>query len=317
MQSVPSGSRDARGSPLNAGAASATAGAAAAPTRIEPARKFRKYIDHDLSAMTDTKGGFLAREDDPFNKAMRWNELDTKDGEKKPSHMSEKEWERLRLLRELQRKKQGPFEPGLSSISLGAAGPASDKEERKRCRECGSWEIDWVWDEVFKVDVCGGCKEKYPEKYSLLTKTEVKDDYLLTDEECRDEELLPHLTKPNPHKSHWHDMMLFLRCQIEEYALGPKRWGSAEALDAEFERRLEQTKERKEKKFKKGLLELKRKTRGEQFRRAMHGDGPKGFGEKVAGGRHEHEWGASLTRPDGMTVKSCTECGMEVEEMTF
>ncbi|MBC9701198.1 MAG: DNA repair protein, partial [Leuconostoc sp.] len=225
-------------------------------TKIEPARKFRKYIEHDLSSMADTKGGFLAREDDPFNKGMRWSDLDTADGEKRPPHMSEKEWERLRLLRELRRNKSGPFEPGISALDQGA------NKERPQCRECNSLDVDFLWNEVFKVAVCGRCKEKMPEKYSLLTKTEVKDDYLLTDEECRDAELLPHLNKPNPHKSHWHDMMLFLRFQVEEYALGPKRWGSAEALDAEFEKRQKETKERKEKKFRKGLLDLKRKTRG-------------------------------------------------------
>ena len=260
--------------------------------------------------MADTKGGFLAREDDPFNKGMRWSDLDTADGEKRPPHMSEKEWERLRLLRELRRNKSGPFEPGISALDQGA------NKERPQCRECNSLDVDFLWNEVFKVAVCGRCKEKMPEKYSLLTKTEVKDDYLLTDEECRDAELLPHLNKPNPHKSHWHDMMLFLRFQVEEYALGPKRWGSAEALDAEFEKRQKETKERKEKKFRKGLLDLKRKTRGEQFRRARKGEGPKGFGDKV-GGRHEHEWGQSLERADGATVKRCEECGMEVEELEF
>lgn len=42
-------------------------------------------------------------------------------------------------------------------------------------------EIDFVWEEVFHIELCNKCKEKYPEKYSLLTKTECKQDYLLTD----------------------------------------------------------------------------------------------------------------------------------------
>jgi DNA-repair protein complementing XP-A cells len=137
--------------------------------RIEAARKFKKFVDHDFSKMTDTKGGFLSVEDDPFNKAFQGEEK----GEKRPEHVSLKEWERLRLIRELRRRKEGPFEPGLSVLA--------GEEQRKRCRECGSKEIDWVWEEVFGTRVCGGCKEKFPEKYSLLTKTEVKDDYLLTD----------------------------------------------------------------------------------------------------------------------------------------
>ena len=61
-------------------------------------------------------------------------------------------------------------------------------------------------------------------------------------------------------------MMLFLRYQVEGYAFGDK-WGSAEALDAEFERRETNKKVRKEAKFKEKLLDLKRKTRSEAFRR--------------------------------------------------
>lgn len=118
--------------------------------------------------MTDTKGGFLAVEDDPWNKALHTS----KEGEK-PAHMTLKEWERHQLLKGLRNRKEGPFEPGLSVLG----------GDNKKCRECKSLEIDFVWDEVFKCRVCNGCKEKFPEKYSLLTKTEAKEDYLITDRE--------------------------------------------------------------------------------------------------------------------------------------
>jgi DNA-repair protein complementing XP-A cells len=135
--------------------------------------------------------------------------------------------------------------------------------------------------------------------------------------ELKDPELLPHLNKPNPHKSHWHDMMLFLRYQVEEYAF-TKKWGSAEALDAEFEKREVDKKKRKEDKFKSKLNELKKKTRTEAYRRKMRSgvEGGK-FGDVVGGGRHEHEWGREVENEDGATVKTCNECGMEVEVMEF
>lgn len=120
--------------------------------------------------MTDTKGGFLSAEDDPWNKALH----STKDGEK-PAHMTLKEWERHQLLKGLRQRKEGPFEPGITRMGKGGNG--------KKCRECGSLEIDWQWEEVFKCLVCSRCKDKFPERYSLLTKTEAKDDYLLTDRE--------------------------------------------------------------------------------------------------------------------------------------
>jgi DNA-repair protein complementing XP-A cells len=135
---------------------------------IHVARKFKKYVDHDFSKMTDTKGGFLSVEDDPFNKALHAPE---KEGGK-PAHMTLKEWERHQLTKSLQRRKEGPFEPGLGLDKTG-----------KKCRECKSLEIDWQWDDVFGVSVCHKCKEILPNRYSLLTKTEAKDDYLLTDRE--------------------------------------------------------------------------------------------------------------------------------------
>ncbi|RYO91405.1 hypothetical protein DL766_001370 [Monosporascus sp. MC13-8B] len=301
---------------------------------IRPARKFTKFVDYDFGKMTDTKGGFLSAEDDPWNKAMSGGPAKSggagaggrQEGapEEKPKGMTAQEWERLQLLRKLQRQKAGPFEPGLSVLK--------DEVERKKCRECGSLEIDFVWEDVFHCAVCNACKEKMPEKYSLLTKTECKEDYLLTDPELRDEELLPHLSRPNPHKSHWHDMMLFLRWQVEEYAFGDKKWGSAEALDAEFERREADKKKRKEAKFREKLLDLKKRTRTDAYRRQQGrlgvggggggggsgGGGKAKFGDAVGNnGRHVHEWGRVVENEDGATVKTCTSCGMEVEELTL
>lgn len=128
-------------------------------------------------------------------------------------------------------------------------------------------------------------------------------------------------------------MMLFLRYQVEEYAFNVK-WGSAEALDAEFEKREQDKKRRKEAKFKEKLLDLKRKTRTEAFRRntgklggitdggtgstAARGGKATKFGDAINnGGKHVHEWGRTVENEEGMTVKTCTTCGMEVEELEF
>jgi DNA-repair protein complementing XP-A cells len=137
---------------------------------IRPARNFAKYVEYDFSKMTDTKGGFLTAEDDPHNKALHAQE----DEESKPANMTMKEWERQQLLRSLRNQKAGPFEPGISGL----------KDTTTKCRECGILEIDWKWDEVFGISVCNACKDKIPDKYSLLTKTEAREDYLLTDRKC-------------------------------------------------------------------------------------------------------------------------------------
>ena len=271
---------------------------------IQPARNFTKFVEYDFSKMTDTKGGFLTAEDDPHNKALHSQNTD-----EKPAHMTMREWERHQLLRSLRDQKAGPFEPGLSVLK---------KEENKVCQECGSLEIDWKWVDIFGCAVCNACKDKVPEKYSLLTKTEAKEDYLLTDPELKDEELLPHLERPNPHKSTWNNMMLYLRYQVEEYAF-EKKWGSAEALDEEFAKREGEKKRRKEDKFKSKLNELKKKTRVDAYRRSRRAGGGGGeFGDEIGrGGKHTHVWGRPVENEEGVGVKTCVECGMEVEELEF
>lgn len=143
--------------------------------------------------------------------------------------------------------------------------------------------------------------------------------------ELKDEELLPHLERPNPHKSTWNNMQLYLRYQVEEYAFSPRKWGSAAALDAEFERRQVEARRRKEKKFDAKLAELKKKTMVEAYKRkrvmgAGGGGGGGNFGDRIAGrnDKHEHEWGRAVEDLEtGMSKKACISCGMEVEEIEF
>jgi len=143
----------------------------------------------------------------------------------------------------------------------------------------------------------------------------------VTTAELKDEDLLPHLERPNPHKQSFHNMQLFLRLQVEAYAFSPQKWGSPEALDAEYEKRQTVAKERKEKKFNKKLNDMRKRTMVEAYKRKkLMGDeaGEIRFGDKIVGSwdRHVHEWGRGVLNPEtGMTKKRCEECGMEVEEL--
>jgi hypothetical protein len=49
-----------------------------------------------------------------------------------------------------------------------------DSSLHEQCRNCHSLDLDTIYTDFFHVHVCKGCKLKYPEKYSLLTKTEVR-----------------------------------------------------------------------------------------------------------------------------------------------
>lgn len=153
----------------------------------------------------------------------------------------------------------------------------------------------------------------------MLTKTEAREDYLLTDPELKDEELLPHLVRPNPHRATWNNMMLFLRYQVEEYAFSEKKWGSPEKLDEEFERREGGKKKKREEKFKNKLQELKKRTRVEAYRRKReNGAGGANFGDLVGReGKHVHDWMRPVENEEGVGIKRCADCGMEVEELEF
>lgn len=117
--------------------------------------------------------------------------------------------------------------------------------------------------------------------------------------ELRDEEVMPHLLKANPHKSTWNNMMLFVRFQVEEFAF--KKWGGAEGLDAEWERRMAEKRSKRSKKFEDSLKDLRRRTR------------ESGWAKRKAE-EHVHTFGVTDT---SLGVQRCTECDFEVEVEEF
>ncbi len=115
--------------------------------------------------------------------------------------------------------------------------------------------------------------------------------------ELRDHELLPHLLKANPHSSTYANMMLFLRWQVEEFAW--QKWGSPEALDAEFDRRTAEKKKKKNKKFEQSLRDLRRRTK-------------EGVWQRRKDEEHVHAFDSTETT-DGKTKQTCETCGFTVE----
>ncbi|KAI0639149.1 thioesterase-like superfamily-domain-containing protein [Trametes polyzona] len=235
------------------------------PPKLKRDSRLGKYFEYDLSKMVNSKGGFLVEDGKEVDEDVR---------------AKEKERERQRAMQNL--------EP---PIYL-------DPKLNPRCKECNSMDIDQTYKKVFGCLVCNKCKNEKPEKYSLLTKTECKEDYLLTDAELRDQELMPHLLKANPHKSTFANMMLFLRYQVEDFAW--KKWGSPEALDAEWQRRVDEKKKKKNKKFEESLRELRRRTRETVW-------------QKRKDQEHKHTFGVVEKGPDGMGKQICHECGFTID----
>ncbi|KAF7306644.1 DNA repair protein RAD14 [Mycena indigotica] len=195
--------------PLGVTPANSNSPTAPGPSKAKPLKRDARYgpiFEFDLSKMSDPRGGYMPVE--------HGQDIDEEVVRK------EKERERQRIEKNL--KLDDP-------IYL-------DNSLNPHCRECGSVSIDPSYRKNFSCLVCKTCQNDNPEKYSLLTKTECKQDYLLTDSELRDEKALPHMLKANPHKSTYANMMLYARYQVEEFAW--KKWGSPEALDAEYEKPL-------------------------------------------------------------------------------
>lgn len=100
-------------------------------------------------------------------------------------------------------------------------------------------------------------------------------------------------------------MMLFLREQVEAFAFSDKKWGSPEALDAEFDRREAEKKRKKGKKFEEKLRDLRRKTRTNVWHKRQEEEHAHDFGDRTYAGL------------DGQEVQRCEDCGFEVECETF
>ncbi|KAF8929026.1 XPA protein C-terminus-domain-containing protein [Dissophora ornata] len=244
---------------------------------VEPLPKngWTKFYDYDLSKMKDTRAGFI-------------QELNEKDAIGSNENAED----------ENSRKRK--WQPSIAqpdpSIFLGA-------EDNYECQDCTSVDVDFQLLRHFHVPVCIGCRDTQPERYSLLTKTECRMDYLLTDPELRDTELFPFWERPNPRKSTWNNMMLYLRCQVEEFAF--KKWGGPEGLDREFEKRERDKEARKEIKFKKELRDLRNKTRTSVWQDKR---------TKQRAKVHKHDFGTALVDPEsGASVQTCIECGIQVE----
>ena len=117
--------------------------------------------------------------------SVRWSTLKVASLSTRTVAMVEKltrrpvEWSSAEKRNEL-RRTQSPVSP--LSISLRyksalilASVRSLDPSLNPKCRECNSMDVDHVYRVTFRCSVCNSCKNTYPEKYSLLTKTECKE----------------------------------------------------------------------------------------------------------------------------------------------
>ena len=118
------------------------------------------------------------------------------------------------------------------------------------CEACGSTTIDPEFYENFGVYVCYSCKDSNI-LFGIITKTQARNEYLLTDEELADSSILPSISRKNPHNPRWADMKLYLRRQVRDYAI--IKHGSEEEIRKALSTRNETRTDRKSKQFLKKL----------------------------------------------------------------
>lgn len=119
------------------------------------------------------------------------------------------------------------------------------------CEACESiTAIDPEFYDNFRVLVCFSCKDT-DTLYTIVTKTQARNEFLLTDEELADSVLLPSISRKNPHNPRWADMKLYLKKQVRDFAI--EKHGSEEALKEALSNRNEVRTDRKSKQFLKKL----------------------------------------------------------------
>lgn len=129
------------------------------------------------------------------------------------------------------------------------------------CESCNSSAImiDTEIYENFGVIVCFKCKDT-DDLYGIITKTQARNEYILTDEELADSSLLPSISRKNPHNPRWTDMKLYLRRQVRDFAI--RKHGSEDAIKEALANRNESRTDRKSKQFLKKL-------KGKQYQMIM------------------------------------------------
>lgn len=99
---------------------------------------------------------------------------------------------------------------------------------------CDSPNIDKTLFDQFGATVCSNCRANCPDRFKLLTQTEILSRYLLT---VKNIAHLKYLLKENPVNRHYTSMKLFLKSQIDEVVLSV--WKSEELLELEIAKRQE------------------------------------------------------------------------------
>jgi DNA-repair protein complementing XP-A cells len=164
------------------------------------------------------------------------------------------------------------------------------------CCECSSLKYNIPYYHAFHIAVCNNCQLQNTEKYTLISRTKAKEQYLLTD---TDLDALLYLSKPNPHRSTYASMKLYRKIEIENIAF--QRYGTADNIQLERQKR-DTVKVRREEKLRvKHQKQLQQQAKAEEYASNYV---PKSSNESI----HQHVY---TTRNNG--TQKCKICGFTVD----
>ncbi len=129
------------------------------------------------------------------------------------------------LLIEKKLKKIFQMDPSLVSTSLVNTDNSSIPNEPicSNVLWCGdvcasNKRIDKLLLDNFKLSVCNACRTDFPDRYTLITKTEAKSKFLLSEDWITTHLGDRYMLKDNPRYSQWGSMKLYLLGDVERIA---------------------------------------------------------------------------------------------------
>nr|SVE75534.1 EOG090X0KP6 [Daphnia dolichocephala] len=171
--------------------------------------------------------------------------------------------------------------------------------DRPHCDECEQPLHDSLLYRSFSVPVCDICKDTYDEKYSLITRTDARQEYLLKDCDLDlREPILRFILRKNPLNPRWGDMKLYLRLQIEKRAL--EVWDTLEKIEEEKELREAKREKSKTKKFNQQVKNLRMAVRSSIYKKQTAG--------------HQHAFGEEKFDAErDLYYRKCNTCSFQQE----
>lgn len=151
--------------------------------------------------------------------------------------------------------------------------------------------------DTYTFPICVDCKSD--EYTSLITKSEAKSTYLLTDEELNDKQAMPWVTRKNPKQPRWSPMRLYLGWHVEQFAI--RKFGSLDAVLRMHDLNEAQRAERKQKKFTKKLKALRQQVKPKIVKAAT-------------GSNHVHDFYQEPGKDTPIVTKRCRGCSATIRE---